>query len=406
MNDIAQKPLNGIKVVDLTLAGSGPSCTKLLAEYGAQVIWVEPLYGTSTRTVHKYDFYTTNKKSISLNLKTEKGKDVLQRIIEDSDVFVSNYRPKALAHLHLTYDEVKKINEQIIYATLTGFGEEGTEANRPGYDAVAFWAKGGLLSDIAESGSLVVPPVAIGDIASGLSLFGGICAALLNQKMNHIGCHISTSLLATSLYLNHDALIEVQYGEKYPKTRKAPRRALFNTYQCKDDQWIAIALLTDFNKNFPNLLRAIHLDTLINDIRWKCIEDTMYENAPELVEILDKAFAEMTQQEALEALMNVDIPVSKVQHTKDLLTDPQVLANQYIYPLEATVSPSIEQKEILVPSSPIKINSAENGTIGHTKGPQLGEHTLEILRQYHFTEEEIAELSSEGIINYRSSGIE
>ena len=398
MNDIAQKPLNGIKVVDMTLAGSGPSCTKLLAEYGAQVIWIEPLYGTSTRTVHKYDFYATNKKSMSINLKSEKGKEVLKRIIEDSDVFVSNYRPKALAHLHLTYEEVKKINEEIIYATLTGFGEEGEEANRPGYDAVAFWAKGGLLADIAESGSLVVPPVAIGDVASGLSLFGGICAALLNQKINHIGCHISTSLLATSLYLNHDALIEVQYGEVYPKSRKAPRRALFNTYQCKDGKWIAIAFLTDFNKNFPNLLHAIHLDTLINDTRWKCIEDTMYDKAPELVSILDKAFSEMTQEEAITALTAVDIPVSKVQNTKNLLTDSQVLANQYIYPLEATVPPSVEKKEIMVPCSPIKINTIENGTKGHAKGPQLGEHTLEILRQYHFSEEEIMELNSEGII--------
>lgn len=390
--DDMQKPLSGIKVADLTLAGSGPSCTKLLAEYGADVIWVESPKGTTTRTVHKYDFYTTGKRTIALNLKTPEGMEAVKRIIRDSDVFVSNYRPKGLEHLHLTYEEVKEINPTIIYATITGFGEQGEDADKPGYDSIAFWSRGGLLSDIAEKGSLVVPPVAVGDIATGMGLFGGICAALYGRKQTGKGCHISTSLLATAIYMNHDALIEVQYGEKYPKARTAPRRALFNTYRCRDEQWITIAILDHFEQYFYGLLEVIGRADLIGDPRWKCIEDTMYEHAPELVEILDQGFMGLTQDEAITALNAIDVPVSRVHHTEDLLTDRQVLANHYIYPLEASMPPSEDQKKIMVPCSPIKFGDPEYGTKGHERGPVPGEQSSEILREYGFSDQEIEDM--------------
>ena len=130
MSDIMQ-PLSGVKVVDLTLAGSGPSCTKILSEAGASVIWVESTRGTTTRSVHKYDFYCAGKQAVSINLKSEGGRKFIERAIADADVFVSNYRPKGLAHLNLSYEDVKAIKPDIIYATLTGFGEKGPNSNEP-----------------------------------------------------------------------------------------------------------------------------------------------------------------------------------------------------------------------------------------------------------------------------------
>lgn len=387
------QPLEGVKVVDLTLAGSGPSCTKLLREFGADVIWVEALNGTSTRLVHKYDFYATGKKAVALNLKTPEGKEALDRMLAKADVFVSNYRPRGLKHLGLTYEQVKEIKPDIIYATLTGFGEEGEQANNAGYDPVAFWAKGGLLRDIAEKGTICVPPIAVGDITAGQGLFGGICAALYKKAQTGEGCHVFTSLLAQAVYLNHDALIETQYGEVYPKTRRQPRRAMLNTYRCSDDKWITITITDKFEKYFDALLRVIGREDLVGDPRWNCIEDTMYEHAPELVEILDEAFAKMTQDEAIAALRSIDAPVDRVQSTEDLITDSQVLANKYIYQLEASVPPEgAENADIWVPASPIKFNDVTSGVVGQKKGPRIGEDTVEVLKEYGYSEEEIKQM--------------
>lgn len=387
------QPLTGINVLDLTLAGSGPSCTKLLAEFGANVIWVEALSGTSTRAVHKYDFYCTGKRNITLNLKTPEGKEALRRMLERADVFVSNYRPKGLKSLGLTYEEVKGVKPDIIYATLTGFGEEGEEANNAGYDPVAFWAKGGLLRDIAEKGSLVVPPIAVGDITAGMGLFGGICAALYGRKLTGQGCHVFTSLLAQAVYLNHDAMIETQYGEEYPKSRLEPRRAMLNTYKCKDGKWITMTITDKFEKYFNPLLKVIGREDLIGDPRWQKIEDTMYDGAPELVKIFDEAFAQMTQEEALAALHSIDAPVDKVQSTEEMMKDPQVLANKYVYKLEASVPPEgADDPDIWVPASPIKYNDVDSGVIGRKRGPKLGENSVEILKEYGFSKEEIQDM--------------
>ena len=410
------KPLEGIKVVDLTLAGSGPSCTKLLCECGADVIWVESLKGTSTRSVHKYDFYCTGKRDISINLKTTQGRELMTRLLKTANVFVSNYRPKGLRNLHLTYEEVKAVNPSIIYATLTGFGEEGEQADEAGYDGVAFWAKGGILQDIAEKGSLVVPPVAMGDITTGVSLFGGICAALYRQKSTGEGCHVFNSLLGQAMYMNHDAVIETQYGEPYPKTRLEPRRAMLNTYKCSDGRWITITITDQFDKYFNPLLRVLGREDLIGDSRWQCLEDTMYEHAPELVRIFDEGFAKMTHEEAVEALRKIDMPVAAVQSTADTLHDPQVLANRYIYKLPATVPPgkakgdekpldentpvneSPAEDEIYVPAAPFKYGDVTwNSMEGRPKGPRLGENTSEILRECGFSEEEINEMLEKGI---------
>ena len=436
------RPLEGVKVVDLTLAGSGPSCTKLLCECGAEVIWVESLKGTSTRSVHKFDFYCTGKREISINLKTPEGKKLITRLLETANVFVSNYRPKGLKNLGLTYEDVKAINPSIIYATLTGFGEAGTQANDAGYDPVAFWAKGGMLQDVAERGSLCVPPVAMGDITTGVSLFGGICAALYKQKATGEGCHVFNSLLGQAMYMNHDALIETQYGEPYPKTRLEPRRALLNTYRCNDGKWITITITDQFEKYFNPLMQVIDREDLIGDPRWQCLEDTMYEHAPELVQILDEGFSRLTQMQAIEALRAIDMPVAPVQGTADALHDPQVRANRYIYRLRATVPPTKQEREnsyrlypvieamahkhmqrlereqqasgqkeptgetieertareILVPCAPFKFNEVGSGVEpDRPMGPRIGENTCEILREYGFSEEEISDILERGI---------
>jgi crotonobetainyl-CoA:carnitine CoA-transferase CaiB-like acyl-CoA transferase len=387
------KPLEGIKVIDFCLAGSGPSCTKLLAEFGANVIWVEPLTGSSTRTVHKFDFYTTGKRAITLDLKTPEGHEAILRIIKAADVFVTNYRPRAVKKLGLDYESLSALKPELIYGTLTGFGTEGAEANDAGYDPVAFWAKSGMLVDFAEKDSLLVPPIAIGDIATGVVLMGGITTALYGREKTGRGCHVITSLLGSAAYINHDALIETQYGEEYPKSRLTPRRAMLNTYQCKDGKWFVLSIANDFERYFNRLLTdVIDRPDLVGSPRYRCIEDTMYEKAPEFVAILDEAFGKMTRDKAIAKLKAIDAPVNVVQNTKEFLRDPQAMANKYFYELEATEPPdNAENPQIWVPASPIKLNDLDSGIVGNQRGPRLGEHSIEILKEYGYSDEEISE---------------
>lgn len=392
------QPLRGIKVIDLCLAGCGPSTTKVLSEYGADVIWVEPLCGTSTRSVHKFDFYTTNKRAITLNLKRPEGHEAILRMIQTADIFVTNYRPGGVRRLGLDYEHLRAVNPRLIYASVNGYGDYGEERDLPGYDTNAFWAQGGLLRDLAEEGSMLVPPAAVGDIATGLALVGGITTALYNRERTGEGCHVFTSLLAMAVYMNHDALVETQYGEIYPKSRLRPRRSLLNTYRCADGEWITIAVTVDFPRYFPPLMRAVGREDLIGDPRWTCIEDTMYQRAPEMVAILDEAFGKLSREEAVERLVEAGIPVSKIQGTADLLRDPQVLANRMIYDLPVTAPPKPGQEKITVPATPVKFNTLDSGIEENTeRGPRLGEHSVQILREYGYSDQEIQALLDAGI---------
>ena len=385
------RPLEGVKVVDFSTAGAGPSCTKLLREYGASDILIEPFGGNTTRTVFKVDFYNTGKRSIILDLKTDEGMAALHRFLQDCDVCVSNYRTRALKKLKLTYEDLHRLYPRLIHATITGFGEEGPAANHPGYDPVAFWARGGMLLDIAEKGTLVVPPAAVGDIATGQALAGGICAALYKREKTGEGVKVFTSLLAEAAYLNHDAIVQIQYGDKYPKSRKTPRRSMMNTYRCSDGKWIVIAAF-DFQRYFWPLLTAVGRGDLVGDPRWTCLEDTMYEKAPEIVQILDEAFGRMTQDQAAAAMEAIDLPYNRVQSTEELMDDPQCAANKYIFTIAAS-----DGKRLRLPANPVKFVNSDSGVESFPLGPRLGEHSREILLEYGYSEAEIQNMKDRGI---------
>lgn len=185
------KPLKGVKVIDLTYFIAGPGSARILADWGADVIKVEPFWGDPGRGTGAgmgmpasvdinplYSTYNSNKRGIAIDLKSEKGMEIMEKMLEKADVFISSYRTKALVKLGLDYESVHKRYPQIVWAQVNGFGDYGPAKDNPGFDTVAFWARSGAMLDLAEKGTAVNPAIGFGDATTSCSLAGGIAAAL------------------------------------------------------------------------------------------------------------------------------------------------------------------------------------------------------------------------------------
>lgn len=381
--------LKGVKVVDFTLAGSGPTCTKMLAECGAEDILIEPVAGVSTRehVPHQAVFYLGGKKSLPVNLKTPEGKELMKRLLEWGDVFVSNYRMSALKRLGLDYESVKAIKPDIIYANLNAFGTKGPAVNNPGYDITAFWTRGGFVEDMAEAGTVIVPPAGMGDSACGVSLAFGIASALYHKEKTGEGCDISASLFGEAVFLNHAMIIESQFGQIYPKSRKKPARPLFNTYKCKDG-WITFDALHHWEIVWPTMCNLImEKPEHLND--YADVKETN-NDGERVAALLDEGFAKWTVGEAMKILLDNNIPVEYVQHANDVIRDEQAIVNEMVAP-----SKLFDGSDYMTTLSPLVFNGEKA-----MEAPlvPLGNDTEDIMKALGYTQEEIKDHADKGIV--------
>lgn len=388
-----QQVLKGVKVIDFTMAVSAPVCTKMLHCFGADVITVEALTGNTTRfgDNHSFDFLSNGKKNIAVDLKTDEGKEIMLQLVAQADVFVANFRAKALKKLGLSYEDLKAVNPGLIYAVVDGYGNVGPMKDDPGYDVICFWARAGLQRDMSPAEMLMPTPVSVGDTATGISLTAAVCAALYNKKVTGEGTYVTSSILSTGIFLNNDCFMEAQFGSRFPKSHSTARRALMNSYRCKDGEWLSI-LTIKFDRDFNNLLRAVGREDLIGDPRWTCIEDTMEEHAPELIAILDDAFSKMTRDEAIARIRPIDIGLSPVMSTLDTIDDAQVQANRFV--LDYTYETG---EHTWVPAIPCRIG-ADYEPEPVQRGPRLGQDTVAILRSLGYEQAQIERLIEKNII--------
>ncbi|MBQ8030747.1 MAG: CoA transferase, partial [Butyrivibrio sp.] len=236
MSSTNNQALSGVKVVDLTYYVAGPGTAKILADWGADVIKIEPPGGEPGRgtgltlgvpaenTFNPYfGTYNCNKRAIGLNLKTDEGKEILDKLLAEANVFVTSFRPGALQRLGLDYDTMKVKHPHIIWASINGFGELGPDKDKAGFDTVAFWAKSGAMIDLTEKDtSPINPTLAFGDAATACSLAGGICAALYKQAKTGEGSKIMLSLYSQAIRQLGSIISSSQIGDVYPKSRKDP----------------------------------------------------------------------------------------------------------------------------------------------------------------------------------------
>lgn len=391
------KQLSGIKVVDFTLFAAGPACGKMLADWGADVIKVEPVSGEQARYSpgKKYnptfEAYNSNKRGLALNMKSEEGIEIMDCLLKNADVFLTSYRTDALARLQLDYETVSKKHPHIVWAQINGYGDKGPDAAKPGFDTVAFWARSGAMRDFVEAGTGVMNvPIAFGDLTTSCSLTAGICAALYRRTVTGRGEKVMASLFGQAVFCLNNVIITMQDGDSYPKKRKRPIAPLMNSFRCSDDQWIVITAI-EYERFYKEIFRIIGREELIAENKYGSYA-AAFQYLDELTSILDEGFAKMTQDEAVERLTEADIAHERVNSVADIVHDPQAIENHYITDYVARDGRIYKQA-----TSPVQFG--EDSMPVHGAAPLIGEHTRKVLADLGYSETQIQALIEAKVVN-------
>lgn len=390
------KPLEGIKVVELASFVAAPTAGGMLAEMGADVIRVESTAGDPWRFYGVncglpvadeenplFDLYNLGKRDIQLDTKTPEGKEILLRLLGEADVFITNNRLKSLVRAGLDYDSLKDRFPKLIYGLVTGYGQTGPDVDAPGYDGVAFFSRSGMLADMAEPGGYPASaPGCVGDGATGAALFGGICAALLNRERTGMGDFVETSLFGNAVWLCGTMSAFEQYGYHYPKKR-SEMGALYTFYKCKDGEWLHLAV-TQHDRYWKPLAEALNVPELAEDERFKNAA-LISRNRAQLIPLLEQAFSQFDYDEIAARLRERDIVFDRMRHYRELAADPQAVANGF-------VKEHIYENGHSFMMAMLPVHMRNMDETGTGRGPQMGEHTDEILKQYGYSEEEILRL--------------
>ena len=400
--------LEGVRVIDMTIWQHGPVGTAMLADMGAEVIKVEerqsgdPGRQMGHMWAHHIEFpldpyfenNNRNKKSLAIDLKKERGREVLYRLVKESDVFASNFREAALTRLHLDYPTLKKLNPKIIYAHAYSYGPKGLDKDKPSADLAA-QARGGIMSQWGPN----VPYPVWGGLADqvGAMIFAyGMMVALFAREKTGVGQEVDTSLLGSQIHLGslpfQEHLFTGHIPEEWDQTR--PLSPLWNVYKTKDGRWLGLSFL-GLKDNWHNLCRVLELEELEHDPKFDPYQQNRYNWSGvknPLVPILDRAFAKRTLAEWTTILNQLELPWAPVQNYAEVAADPQVVENEYIVDVN---HPNVGPIKMIG----IPVHLSETPGKVRNPAPELGQHTEEVLLDIcGYTWDEISSLREEQVI--------
>lgn len=419
-NDLPDSlPLSGLRVLDLSRVLAGPFCTQILADYGASVLKVEqPGVGDETRQwrtsgesqMWKDEYplmslyfaaINRNKRSMTLNLKSKQGVEIVKRLARDSDVVVNNFVPGKMEEMGLGYDQMKQENPRLIYASVSGYGADGPSRARAGYDAIAL-AEAGLLHITGEGhGPPSKPGVAIADLCTGLYSHGAILAALAQRERTGLGTKIEGSLFESSLSLLINvglASLNLDRHKGAQGRRRGKRLGLghpnlvpYGGFESQDGRMVYVA--ANNNRQWQGFCRILGVDGLGQDARFNT-NDGRVEHRAEIDSILQKRFRQKTKHEWMQAFDGSGLPYGAINDVVEAVEHPQSHARNMVIEIEDFEAARDGVLRLL--GSAIKFQDADMRV--RINPPLLGQHTSEVLSTLGYDEAKILELRESGAI--------
>ena len=397
--------LEDIRVIDAASFIAGPAAATIMSDYGADVIKIEPPeVGDSLRWLisrgqmpegpenYCWQLTSRNKRSVCLNLKDTEAQDILIDLVKTADVFITNMPFPIREKLKIRAEDIRPHNDQLIYASMSGYGEVGPDANRTAYDSLAWWARSGLM-DFVRPSSLSSPAWStpgMGDHPTATALFGAIMTALYRREKTGKGTEVSTSLMANGAWANgcfiQGALMEVEFADR---TSPPPRHPFGDIYSTKDKRLVALAILG--RKEWPKLAKALGREDWLSDSRFE--DGGLLKNQEYLRQELSQEFANRDTHEINSLLKESGVTFGFIGKITDCKDDEQFLQTETLVPMNHEKMPGLYTID-----SPIKI--VDEPKKQPYRAPILGEHTQEILKKIGMKEDKISELKEQGAIEY------
>ena len=399
--------LAGVRVVEMGLWVAGPAAGGILADWGAEVLKIEPpsgdpmrglfgaLSGSKEQRCPPFDLYNRGKRSVALDINTPEGRDLAERIIADADVFLTNMRPAFLQRVGLDHERLTEKYPRLVYASLTGYGLEGPDRDAPGFDVAAFSARGGVADRSTPPGQAPTTlPGGLGDAVTGLSLVAGVLAALLHRERTGRGQLVATSLLRSGAYcIGMELSTRLGLGRLAPtRHRTHPQNPLLNSYVAQDGRWFWL-IGAEADRHWPALIAATGEERLADERfatargRRRAGEDLMV--------LLDEAFAQRSRDEWAQRFEEHGVWWTPVNTVEDLLSDPQAAAAGLFVDVPTNRDGDDVTDRSL--AAPADFGSQTNTAFGPP--PTVGADTEEVLRALGLDPQELARLLKDGIVS-------
>jgi crotonobetainyl-CoA:carnitine CoA-transferase CaiB-like acyl-CoA transferase len=396
-----QSVLSGLRVIDCGTYIAGPAAATILSDFGADVIKIErPPHGDPYRYLpqvagmplsdvnYTWILDARNKKSVALDLNDAEARGALLKLIEFADIFITNYQPQLQRKFGLEYKDLAALNPRLIYASVTGYGEHGDDAEKPGYDATAYWARSGLMSSMHNGDAEPVQsPAGFGDHPTSMTLFASIMIGLYQRQITGRGTKVSTSLMASGAWSHACSIQAALCGAQFlPKwTRKQAINPFVNHYVASDGKRLFFCLLEPV-RDWPNLCKALDWPHLLHDERFNSSQARRMHNV-ELIALIDEAIAKHDLEHWTRVFKQHDLVWGPVPSPDEVAADPQLAANGVF----AEIEPGLRTVQ-----NPINVEGVAKSK--PRMAPGVGEHTREVLRSAGLSEGEIDAMIARGAV--------